>query len=286
MTFLFALCSAFGYALQNALMTKMYRKLDGLSASCYRGLTLGISMSPLLLLTSPPAVSVPPAGMYAELLAAAILAGIANCIGALLFRLYPIGVANALCQGTFVAATTVLGIVFFSEQLSTMQYLCIMLITAGSVLLAFESGKGLRLSTGILALVVYGFALGGGFAYVGSLSRRVDPFFVAWAWELSIGVVLAVIGWGRFRLTGQAMAQISKADAGRILLYCSPTAIGTAGFALAPRDLPLGIVSAIGSTQLVFAAILAAIFSREMLSHRQLGLALLVLVAVVALRFV
>jgi hypothetical protein len=47
--FVLAIAATFGYSLQSTLMTSFYRSVDRLSAVALRGLSLGVTMLPLLL---------------------------------------------------------------------------------------------------------------------------------------------------------------------------------------------------------------------------------------------
>lgn len=288
MGILLALLSALGYALNNVLMTRMYRRLDPISASCYRGLALGISMSPLLLIPVEGAAgSADTLGQsWPFVLGAAACCAVANPIGAHLFRVYSVGVATALCMGALVTALAVMGIVVFGEMLTPGQYACVAFLVFASARLVIRPGESAELGAGMLSLLAYGVLTGGAFTFVSAGSRLGSPLAVGYAWEVCTGLLLLVVGFGRFFLTGRSLAKVSPDDALRILLYSSPTALGTGCYALATRTAPIAIVSAVVSTQLVFGALLSVWVHQERLTRSQLALVLAVLVGVIAMKLV
>ena len=122
MFFLVAITATLAYAIQGTLMASVYRRFDKLSAVAYRGVSLGVTMSPLLLFAPREEFSKIP-GILPLLLVASIGAAIANFCAAKSYSHLPIGVSSAVSMSFASIFATAIGIIFVGEKLTAQQCL-------------------------------------------------------------------------------------------------------------------------------------------------------------------
>lgn len=290
MFFFIALFASFGYAIQNVLMAYFYRRIDTLSAVAYRGLSLGLSMSVLLVFVPlTDFQNVPEFG--GGILAASVCAALGNWAMANAFRHLSVGVANALCTCFAAIMTVINGFIFLKEVLSLYQILFIALILLGVLWLGASRTRGsvpehFNIKLGILNSLLFGLFLGCAYVLIGFAARSMHPFLVGYLWEFTIGILAAFIAVFRGKINGRYLTKLSYKESVRLLLYSSPTAIGTGFYALAMRLGPIGIATAVLSTMMVFTTLLAYFVYHEKLTIRQWLLLFVVCGSVVALRMV
>ncbi len=293
MFFILALLASLGYALQGVLMASYYRGMDRLSAVTYRGLSLGLSMAPLLLFVPAEAWRAWP-GMLPLILVAAVLAALGNWCNATAVSCLPIGIANALCMGSVSLTLASLGFLLLGESLSPPQLLWMGLIVAGVLLLGLSRSRPLvtgagvanRLGRGLLFSGLFGLLLGSAFLLVARAARASHPFLVAYSWEFAIGLCALLMVWLRPRVGGAPLQALSGRQFARLLLCAAPTAMGTGLYALAMTLGPVAIAAAIVSSMMVFSTLLSYLLYRERPSRRQVVLMLWICGAVVGLKLV
>ncbi len=289
MFFLTALAAAMGYSLQNVLMAGYYRSMDTLSSITYRGLSLGISMTPVLLFV--------PSDEYGRivlsvkpLLGAIILATLGNWAMAKTFRHLSVGIANSLLVSIATIVTAFISFVFYHEALSVTQVILIAAVFVSLFALgASKSSKTMpaefNVRKGIGYAFISGALLGGGFTLIGMTSRVLHPFLVGYTWEFGIGIAGAILAFGRgLSRPGAGLAGTSWARFWKILLCAAPTALGTAFLALSMTLGPVAVATAITSTTMVFTTLLAFLIYGEQLSLKQWLLLLLVCALVFGLK--
>jgi len=269
----------------------LYRKMDTLAAVAYRGLSLGLTMLPLLWWV--PAQDygrlgavLPPLALI-WLLTALGNWSIANAVCHL-----PVGVATALCNGFIAIMAALAGFFLFQEILLFRQMAMIAVI----LLLVFALGWSrspaaatisCNIPAGLRSAFFSGLFLGIGFSLVGGLSRQIHPFLVGYAWELGTGVTAWLWMWSRIRKTEhRSSCAISLREFGRVMLAASPTLVGTGLYTLSMTMGPVAIATAIISTQMVFTTLLARVMYREQLTLVQWILLLAVCVGVMMLKMV
>lgn len=289
MFFLLAIVAALGYSLQSTLMASYYRRMDRLSAVAYRGISLGISMFPLLFFVPVEALSKIPR-YFILILLASVLAALGNWAIANAYRRLPVGIATAYGMSFSSVNVALITFIFLGERLSFQQLLFIGLILLGVVLLGVSRSQGVLpedydLRRGLANCFVFGLFLGTAYALVGIASRQLDPFIVGYLWEFMIGLVAALVAIGRGYLGGLPLAKIPRKDFTRILVYSAPTAIGTGCYALAMTIGSIGIAAALISTTMVFSTLFAYFFYGETLGVKQWCLLILVWFMVAGLRF-
>ena len=281
-----AICAMLGHALQTALMAGFYRRFDPLSTCAARGMSLGITMLPLLFL-APAGALFQLTGHPFLLLAAALVTAIGNWCAGESYRYMSVGVAAACQQGTMVLTATAIGVFFFSEAISISDAAGILFILLGNIVaVSANAGTTTSKNVGIGALycVLFGIFLGSGFSLLTKLSRDVDPLCAAYAWEFSTGLVCTAMVLVRNTLQKNTQAKIDFKAFRGILLSASPTAVGTGCYAVAVTLGPIALVTAILSTLVVAAAALSYFLHGERMSRRQIFAVTVVVCAIVLVR--
>lgn len=287
MLFAISLLAAFAYALQGTLMASCYREMEQLSAVAYRGLSLIVSMSPILLLAPAEAYSAIPQ-FIPSILAASLLAALANLAAAHAYCHLPVGIASSLTMSFATLTTAVLGFFFLNDPVTGEQLLLI-----GLMLLAIGC-LGRSNSTGPLPLkhdplrgvgysALFGVLIGSSYGFLTDASQGTHPFIAGFLWETVIGCIAVLLAFGRRRLGGLGLAPVSPEKFRRILYYSAPTAVGTGCFAYASAGGSIVIASALLSTIMVFSTLLAMVIYREKLSTVQWSLVLIVCALVAGL---
>jgi drug/metabolite transporter (DMT)-like permease len=288
MFFLAAIIATIGYALQSTLMASYYRSMDRLSAVALRGLSLGLSMAPLLLFVPGADFGRVP-GQILLILGAAVFAALGNVASARAFSFLPVGVATASSMGFASIFAALIGFVFVGERLTSAQLVFGVLILLGVLLLGISRSTGPlpkehSVPRGIVSSLFFGIFLGCAYSLVGMVSRELHPFLVGYLWEFIIGIVAAVIAVCRRFLGGPGLSRVPVRDFLGILLFSAPTLFGTGFYALAMSMGPIAVATAIISTMMVVNTILAAVFYGERLTARQWGLLLVVCLLVAGLK--
>ncbi len=286
--FVIAVLSIIAYALQNSLLASVYRKHDRLSMVAYRGLSLGITMAPLLLFVrfrEQPEL----APVLSLIFAAAIAAALANWAMANAYNALPVGIATAVAMSLATVVVVLLGYFAFDEGFSFSQLGLMALILFGVFVLGITKSTGslpkeYHLLRGVLNCLFFGIVIGIAFVVVGVASRRYHPFVVGYLWESTIGVIAMLLAIFRGYFGKRGFERLSGRDFIRVALYSSPTVIGTGAFAMAITMGPIGIVSAIAATSMVFGSIFARVLYDEKLTPFQWTVMILVCLVVASLR--
>lgn len=200
---------------------------------------------------------------------------------ALLVRSYGVGdmsVVYPLARGLAPVLTTIAAFLAIGEALSTGQVVAVAMISLGIMALSFGAGAsraavGFALATGV-AVATYSFFAGLGVRTAGTV--------------LGFQACLEVItGFGTFCYG----AVVRRADLaayvrrhGAIgLLAGVVAAAGFLAFLVAATSLPLGPVSAVRETSVIFGAVLGTIVLKEGFGVRRIAAAVLVTVGIVLL---
>ncbi|HPI72737.1 MAG TPA: DMT family transporter [bacterium] len=273
MFFFIAFIAAFGYALQMTLMADFYRRMDTLSAVAYRGLSLGLTMAPLLA-WAPLDQYARLVSMWPVLLLLFILTACGDWAIADVVRFLPVGVGTAMANSLIAIVTAFLGFIFFNEAMQTGQVVMMTLIILAVFVLGLTRSTGTlppqySLRRGVISAGLTGLLLGGGFSTMGSLSRCFHPFLVGYVWELGTGLMAVLILFLRSKLNHPGLARLQPKEFGRLALACSPTLIGTGLYALSMSMGPMGLATAIIATQMVFTTLLAWMVYHEKLTWLQ-----------------
>ena len=269
-------------------MVSYYRRMDSLSAITYRGLTLGLSMLPLLFLAD-----------FNEfqrildflpyILAGSIFSALGNWCSANTYVHLPIGIGSALTMSAASIVAVLIGFLFLSEMLVASQIISIALILVGVFLLGVSKSNGplpkkFNVPSGLAYASMSGLFAGSAYSIIGTTARSFDPFIAGYMWEFMIGIIAASIACMRGMFGGRPLSPVSRNDFFRILKFCSPTLIGSGLYVYSMSIGPVGIATAIIGTMMVFSSIFASIIYKEKLSIKQWILIAFVCSIVVSLK--
>lgn len=291
MYILLALLGGIGYSLQGSLMSHYYRTMDRLSASAYRGLSLGISMAPLLIFV--PAENYQILLSYVPLLTfACVITAFGNWSMASAYAYIPIGIVSASLVTLSTLSITLIRWFGFGETLSVQQLIfaatLVTLVSLLGISRASENGEhSYDYKRGVffaaIAAVINAFAV----ICVGEISMVIHPFLTGYIWEFGIGIAALFIGILR-RATGKrsGIQPIPFQDFKKILIFSSPTAFATACYATALTMGPMAIAASVISLQIIFACIFGYMFYNEKLTKIQLALICTVFLAVAGFKVI
>lgn len=261
-----------GYALQNALLVRYARKIDGLSLAFYRNISYVITLLPLLLLSSKESI----VGVLTEwpiLLIAGITGALSLVFRFVSYRFVPLGVSHSITKVITAAILTLLGWVIFKEHLSQQTLLIIGILLALILWLGLQKNPmphlDDRAALGIALAALASAPLACTIFLFLWLSKTIDPYASAYFWEVSIagGTVLLLLG--KQVVTGVSLERISSGTFLKIVGASSPVLFGTGASALAILYGPVGVLSAIQSVSLVIGSLLAWWWYGENLKRNQ-----------------
>jgi drug/metabolite transporter (DMT)-like permease len=260
-----ALCllSRVAYSFNDVLVGELARRHDRMEIATWRGLSLGVTMAPLLVWVSGSAWEALAAHPGELLWLVTITAG-ANVLQLQAARYLPFGLRAALFVAGVALGGLALGAWFLDERFSLTQLGWCALVIASAVLASLGNHSGGGLTADVrkgapLALAASALIAAAALSFA-RLARATDPLLVAWAWELGAGAVLVVpLLWRqRGRWEAGVWPRFVRTAA------CSlPTVVGTAASAVAVTLGPLGVWAALAGTQAVFTAGLGAAWHRE-----------------------
>ncbi|MEA2801683.1 MAG: hypothetical protein QOE49_1778 [Rhodospirillaceae bacterium] len=200
---------------------------------------------------------------------------------ALLVRSYGVGdmsVVYPLARGLAPVLTTVAAFLVIDEALSTGQIAAVVMISIGIMALSFGAGAsraavGFALATGV-SVATYSFFAGLGVRAAGTvLGFQACLEIVTGFGMLCYGVVAR-----------RADLMIYARRHGAVGLFAGAVSVlGFLAYLVAARSLPLGPVSALRETSVIFGAVLGTIVLREGFGPRRIAAAVLVTVGIVLL---
>lgn len=267
-TFLFlCLVSRFFYTLNDLFTGRLAREHDRTELAALRGISLGLTMAPLLFWV--------PAAAWARLLAewpllALIVAitAVANVLQFQSARFLPFGLRASVIITGISLGSVLLGWVVLGERLSGAAAAWCAVIVLGSVIAApgeharheieprLPLGIGLALAGALLMAIV---AL-----LIKGLTERTNPLLSAWAWELGSGLILLPP-----MLLRRSARTRERGYLVRVALASSPTAIGSSASMLALGAGRLGLWGALAGVQVLFTAVLGLLWHREVMGVRR-----------------
>ena len=271
MTAFVALCllSRLAYALNDVLVGRLARQHSDVEVAALRGLSLGLTMAPLLFWV-PAAAWGQLAHEWPSYLLLIVVTAIANVLQNRAARFLPFGLRAAILLSAVSVASIALGAVFFAERLS-LPHLALCVVLVGAALVA---ALGAHATHEIQPDVPKGSALalasGVGLAVAGLLTKRLatetHPLLTAWAWEFGAGACLALPMLWQWRRGAppdvvRRFLQTAKASA--------PTIIGSAASLVALGIGALGLWGALAGTQVLFTAALGVLWHREAMGLRR-----------------
>lgn len=267
-----ALCllARLAYAFNDVLVGATARELDRFEVAALRGLSLGITMSPLLVLVPAPAWAAL-AERWPTYLLLVALTGACNVLQNHAARFLPFGLRAAVTISTVSIATVLFGRLVYGERLSAAQGALCLVLVGSAVVAAFGEHAAHDIEPDIprgsaLALAA-GACLGAAAVLTKKLSAETNPLLTAWAWEFGAGAIL----------TGPLLYRWWRAGVGpgvgrrflRTALASAPTAVGSAASMTAIGLGPLGVWGAVAGTQVLFIALLGVRWHREAMGLRR-----------------
>ncbi len=271
-------CSAIAYALQNTLIAAACRRNDVLVVVTWRGLTLALLMAPLLFWADAAAFACLDAHAW-PLVGACVAGASANLFGSLSVRHLSVGIANAVFMSVSTVATALFAMLFYRERPSPWEFLGMGLILGCVVLLTLSSRRRPRpvattaggVAIGVVCACLFGLLISTAVTCLLTVTREVDPFIAAWAWEGGIGVVALVFLLLRRALRSTAAVAMPPRETGLLALAVAPTAVGTGCYTVGTA-LPgssLAVAGAMLGTIMIFSALFARLVYSERLTREQ-----------------
>lgn len=267
MVFFLGLCllSRFAYSLNDVFTGRLARVHGRAEVAAWRGVSLGITMAPLLLWVHADAW-MRLGGRIWELLLVVVLTAASNLLHLHAARYLPFGLRAAFVVTGMAAGSVLLGWFVLGDKLSLVQAALCAVIVSCAVVAAMGTHasheiqpnirKGAWLALGAAALMACIAVM------IARLSRTTDPLLTAWAWEFGSGLVLVAPVLWRYRT---AFEPAVAKRVWRISVASAPTVIGSGASALALTYGALGVWAAVAGTQVFFTAMLGVIFHRETL---------------------
>ena len=211
----------------------------------------------------------------------ALTAAVMFAYYALLVRSYGVGdmsVVYPLARGLAPVLTTIAAFLVIGEALSAGQIAAVVMISIGIMALSFGAGAsrsavGFALATGV-SVATYSFFAGLGVRSAGTvLGFQACLEIVTGFGMLCYGVVAR-----------RADLALYARRHGAVGLFAGAVSVlGFLAYLVAARSLPLGPVSALRETSVIFGAVLGTIVLREGFGPRRIAAAVLVTVGIVLL---
>lgn len=271
MSIFIALCllSRLAYAFNDIFVGRLAREHGKLEIAALRGVSLGLTMAPLLAFV--PAAAWAALGqrwpVYLLLIA---LTGAANVLQNQAARFLPFGLRSAMMISAVSVASVLLGAAVFGERLSTPEAAFCVLLVGSAVVAAFGEHAAHEIEPdipkGTAFALLSGAFLGISALITKRLAAETHPFLTAWAWEFGAGAILVpalLLQWRHGVPAGFARRCL------RTALASAPTVIGS-GASMAALNLgPLGVWGALGGSQVLFTALIAVRWHREHMGLRR-----------------
>ena len=262
--------SAIAHAVWNALVKSAGDRMLTMVAIRTTGMLLGLIALPF--------VEWPAPASWKWL---AVTAVVMFAYYALLVRSYGVGdmsVVYPLARGLAPVLTTIAAFLAIGESLGPGQVMAVVLISLGIMALSFGAGAsraviGLAVATGV-SVATYSFFAGLGVRSAGTI--------------LGFQACLEIVtGFGTFcyaaLVRGPDLLAYARRHGGIGLFAGTVSVAGFLAYLAAARSLPLGPVSAVRETSVIFGAVLGTFVLKEGFGPRRLAAALLVTAGIVLL---
>lgn len=286
MFFLLAIISMLGYAVQETLMARYARQMEGLSIAMYRSLSLTISMLPLLFFAEISFAQWQPWLWLA-------LAGFCGAVATPFFftaqKYLPLGIVSAVARMT-VLLLLLWTYLFLGETVGALEMAFVLLTLAGVVLLSLQKSVSVNptfsTAKGLAAIIMFSVALSFAWFFLNLASQGMDPLVAAYFWETGIAIILLFFVASRYIMTRKKPVAISGREFLTILFAASGTVFGTGAFVLAGQYGSLGIAAAIGASGIVVVTLFSLWLYKEKLNMWQSVAMGVVMVGIVGLKVV
>ena len=202
----------------------------------------------------------------------------------------PIGTLTTITAVCFILTVIVYEYFFMTTFPTRIQFIFIALIMIGTLVLVRLKNHHQSFIADLspkvfLAAVAVGIANGISLSTLGDVGRKLDPVLTTLTYNIFIMIIMALILWGRWAVTGQ---KLDKYSPKALLGVLSIGVIGftfVAGLAYGSSLGSFSVLSAIEASAIVFAALLSWLFLGEKLSNSQWGAIIFVTLCIAGLRF-
>lgn len=289
MFYFYAVGSMLGYTIQQTLLIRYARRIDGLSLTFYRNMGFFVTLLPLLYGST--------TGDLRVITSHWLMLTLSGVCGALYLALQyasyaflPAGTTASISKASSTIAIILFGWFLLGESLTGMSLLLIGIVIAGTIFIGFQHTHlphlDDRFFIGVLLLLAGAIPMGYLTYVLAFLSREGNPLVAGYVWEVTIGLASLVLIVLRKIVMKKGLQKITMKTF-LIIAACSfPTLIGTAFMSMASRLGPIAIVNAISSGSLVVTAVLAWGMYREKMNLRQsIGMAVII-AGIAGLKFV
>lgn len=266
-----ALCllSRLAYSLNDIFVGRLARVHGRMEVAGWRGVSLVVTMAPLLFWV-PREAWVQLGRRWDILLLTVVATGGCNVLQMQAARYLPFGLRAAFLVTGISVGSILFGWWIFAESLSGGQLALAGLLVGSAVVAApgvhasheivpnIRRGAAVAFAAALLMAVVV--------LLVAKLARETHPFLAAWAWEGGAGVVfLLPMVW---RARGTPLRVLARRVL-RIGAASAPTAVGSGASVLALTLGAVGVWGALAGTQVLFTAVLGAMWHREIMGLRR-----------------
>jgi drug/metabolite transporter (DMT)-like permease len=264
---LLCLISRFFYTLNDMFTGRLAREHDRLQVAALRGVSLGLTMAPLLFWVPASAGS----SLMAEPVLLVVIVAITALANVLLLqaaRYLPFGLRASVLVTGVALCSVLLGYSVLGERLSgATAAWCSLIVVSGVLAAPGEHATHEiepRLVPGIMLTLTGAILLTVVALLVKGLAERTHALLVAWAWEFGTGLILLPL-----LLVRRSAPRVQPRHFVRVMLASSPTVIGSSASLLALGSGRLGLWGALAGTQVLFTAVLGMLWHREILGTRR-----------------
>ena len=264
-----ALClvSRLFYTFNDVFMGQLARRHDRLELAALRGVSLGLSMAPLLFWV-PRAAWASLWSDWTTLGSVVVLTALANVLQLQSARFLPFGLRASIIVTGISLGSVLLGSAVLGERLSgaALGFCALIVLCAVLAALGEHARHEIepRLTLGTLLALLSAALMAVVALLTKSLTERTHALLVAWSWQFGAGLVLVPLMLLR-RSTPSALPR----QFARVALASSPTVIGSSASMLALGLGRLGFWGALAGTQVLFTAVLGVLWHRELMTFRR-----------------
>lgn len=288
MYFTILIIASISYAIQGYFVVKYSRNISAYTMVLYRWLALWIVMLPLLYLWIDKIYFL---NDFIFLIFIASLAGFLwNYFNNLSVRNLPVWLATSIKMGFSVLFSILFWIIFLWEFLSNISLLLIWLILVWILLIKSSKINIIHLKDwNIIKWFIFSIfawiCISYWFYSITVVAREWDPYLAAYFWEIWIWLVALVFSyiwtfyWIQFH-------KVNFKTFKKIMLVTSPTLIGTSGYLIAIKHIPIWVAWAVLSSNIVILTILAYLFMKEKINLVQVFWILIILLSVIWIKLI
>ena len=170
--------------------------------------------------------------MIGAMLLTAVVSVIPVFTSAIAMNIFIVGFASLLVFSASSLGGILIDALVFNNYLSFYQIILIvaLLCTLFAFIFGKENSSLVRsgsIKYGVIVAVFSGLTLSVAYAMIGEISKQTSPLMIGYFWELSIGVTAMVMALVRGVFAKEGFQRVSLSDFWKILLYSSPTVLGT-----------------------------------------------------------